>query len=260
LSRSDPTVPPPAAVRAARRTLKELAEAANAGLQAGEKSLLAAGQALLEAVGQIEHGRKKLWIKENFQGSYRTAARLMKAAKSATVALLGEVADALQAPLDEDEYYARLDQKATSAGSAKPQPALPFQPTEEPAPANPGEGAESPPAPTGDLPGDACEAPDNLRRDEAGEVIPDHIVEVFDATPALEEVADNLIAIADHLDELKGQPVGVWQDTEGFREQAKILRQRVLDGKPTHVCPHCRGRRCTACNNTGAVPRNIWSA
>jgi len=246
-------VTPPAAVRSVV-DLKALAVEINAAHKAGEASFRIAGDALIKARAQVDHGSWLKWLETNVAFSVRTAQLYIRIAENwSKCATLAHLDDAIESP-DEPAPLRRDDAPSvgsqTSGASEKPSsPAAERRTRAERV-------GQRPPTP--------FRVPDN-RQPSARQ--PGEEPEEESSADAMKRINATIESFCRSVTKLVEDelPRDIWISDMNRREG---IRRKFADGcemlracKCSGICPRCdgkgtdKGKDCRPCQGTGRLPK-----
>lgn len=94
-------------------------------------------------------------------------------------------------------------------------------------------------------------------KDEAGSIVPDHLVSVFKAEGKFKEAIDAINKARRVVEALAADPAGRYLHWGQFSTDLDNAKGHVSCNRPFAVCPWCHGNGCGRCRQSGFVTKQI---
>ncbi len=109
-----------------------------------------------------------------------------------------------------------------------------------------------------DDPEEAEEEASEPQKDQLGNPLPDHAVEVFAAEGLLDEAICAIDTLRRAVNAAADSAAGKFIKRRIIVSELREMKKDIKAAQPYCICPKCSGERCTFCWETGVVPQRVY--
>lgn len=94
-------------------------------------------------------------------------------------------------------------------------------------------------------------------RDKLKQEIPEKLHRVFEAEDLFDTAVNESRSLASAIKNVSQSAAGKFLNITAVNRLIREIRTAIDDARPYALCPYCEGRKCSACAQSGIVPKNV---
>lgn len=95
------------------------------------------------------------------------------------------------------------------------------------------------------------------QHDYLGQEVPAKLAAVFEAEELFDLAIGHAKALTNSIKQAAESPAGGFLNTTQVNRLVREVREIVNGARPYALCPYCHGRKCSACAQSGIVPKEV---